>query len=282
VGYASKLALAQQAGAAAGLYDAAAAIQELKALGVRVVGRIVCFLDPKLAAYAQAGGKTNQLILDQAGTAPYRSNYGEVAFTNFADPAVQQYNIDLAVEAVGLGFDEILYDYVRRPDGPFETMRVPGLTVDPAIAVAGFVRSTQEALAKAKPDAKFGISVFGISATRPQPIAQDMRLLLPWVDYISPMVYPSHWGRGEYGVSNPNANPYEIVKRSLQDFHHLAYGTGVAIAPWLQAFSAGGINYGPNMVAAQIQAASEVGSPGFLLWNSGSRYDPAAIPPVPR
>jgi hypothetical protein len=56
----------------------------------------------------------------------------------------------------------------------------------------------------------------------------------------------------------------------------------VATAPWLQAFSAGGIDYGPNMVAAQIQAASEVGSPGFLLWNSGSRYDPAAIPPVPR
>ena len=125
-----------------------------------------------------------------------------------------------------------------------------------------------------------GISVFGIAATRPEPIAQDMRLLLPWVDYIAPMVYPSHWGPGEYGLANPNANPYEIVKRSLTDFHAIAYGSGVAVLPWLQAFSAGGIDYGPDKVIAQVQAAAEVGSPGFLLWNSGSSYDPNGLPPL--
>jgi hypothetical protein len=140
------------------------------------------------------------------------------------------------------------------------------------------VRASREALAGTA--ATLGISVFGIAATRPDPIAQDMRLLLPWVDYIAPMVYPSHWGPGEYGLANPNANPYEIVKRSLTDFHAIAYGTGVAVLPWLQAFSAAGVAYGPAQVQAQVQASAEVGSNGFLLWNSGSVYDASSLPPM--
>jgi hypothetical protein len=278
VGYASQVALANEIGATTQSYDAAATVAELKGLGVRVVGRIVNFLDPKLAAHSLAAGRMDELILNADGSGPYQSGYGAVAFTNFASPAVRQYNIDLAVEATKLGFDEILFDYVRRPDGAIETMTIPGLTVDPAIGVADFVRATRAALTGMP--VTLGISVFGISATRPEPIAQDMRLLLPWVDYIAPMVYPSHWGPGEYGLANPNANPYEIVKRSLTDFHAIAYGSGVAVLPWLQAFSAAGIDYGPDKVMAQVQAAAEVGSPGFLLWNSGSAYDPNALPPL--
>jgi hypothetical protein len=278
VGYASTVPLAIEAGAASATYDAAAAVAELKGLGMRVVGRIVNFLDPKLAAYALANGRTDELILNADGSGPYQSGYGTVAFTNFANPAVRQYNIDLAVEAVNLGFDEILYDYVRRPDGPIETMTIPGLTVDPAIGVADFVRASRAALTGLP--VTLGISVFGIAATRPEPIAQDMRLLLPSVDYIAPMVYPSHWGPGEYGLANPNANPYEIVKRSLTDFHAIAYGSGVAVLPWLQAFSAAGIDYGPDQVMAQVQAAAETGSPGYLLWNSGSVYDANSLPPL--
>jgi hypothetical protein len=49
VGYASTVPLAISSGAAAGLYDARAALDELHALDVRVIGRVVCFLDPKLA-----------------------------------------------------------------------------------------------------------------------------------------------------------------------------------------------------------------------------------------
>ena len=234
IGYASQVALANEVGATTQSYDAAATVAELKGLGVRVVGRIVNFLDPKLAAHSLAAGRMDELILNADGSGPYQSGYGAVAFTNFASPAVRQYNIDLAVEAAKLGFDEILFDYVRRPDGAIETMTIPGLTVDPAIGVADFVRATREALTGMP--VTLGISVFGIAATRPEPIAQDMRLLLPWVDYIAPMVYPSHWGPGEYGLANPNANPYEIVKRSLDGLprHRLRQRRrGPAVAPGL-------------------------------------------------
>ena len=74
------------------------------------------------------------------------------------------------------------------------------------------------------------------------------------VDYIAPMVYPSHWGRGEYDVPDPNAQPYEIVRRSLAAFRRDVHGTGARIVPWLQDFSLG-IAYGPAEVRAQIEAS---------------------------
>ena len=73
------------------------------------------------------------------------------------------------------------------------------------------------------------------------------------LDYVSAMVYPSHWGRGEYGVANPNAQPYDIVLRSLEDFQKDVRGTGARVVPWLQDFSLG-VDYGPAQVGAEIQA----------------------------
>ena len=74
------------------------------------------------------------------------------------------------------------------------------------------------------------------------------------LDYVSAMVYPSHWAPGEYGVANPNAQPYDIVQRSLEDFQKDVRGTGARVVPWLQDFSLG-VHYGPAQVGAEIQAA---------------------------
>jgi hypothetical protein len=97
-------------------------------------------------------------------------------------------------------------------------------------------------------------------------------------DYIAPMVYPSHWGPGEYGVRNPNRSPYPIVRRSLADFQRLVRGSDTQIMPWLQDFSLG-VTYGPAQVSAQIRAAKDAGIDSFLLWNAAARYTRAALPP---
>ena len=83
------------------------------------------------------------------------------------------------------------------------------------------------------------------------------------------MVYPSHFARGEYGIPNPNAAPYAIIKKSLGDYKRKTPKT--TIRPWLQDFSLG-VHYGPKEVRAQIKAAQELGYNGFLLWNAGNRY----------
>jgi hypothetical protein len=279
VGYASAVPLAATTGAAAGHYDADAALDELHGLGVRVIGRIVCFLDPKLASWAWENDRESMLVLQGSG-GPLETAYGTAAFTNVANPEVRQYQIDLAVEAAQLGFDEILYDYVRRPEGDTGAMYFPDLQGAPDVAVARFVADTNVQLA-AETDALLGVSVFGISATRPEQIAQDIRLMAPHVDYVAPMVYPSHWSPGEYDVADPNRQPADIVGASVGDFSHVVAGSGAAVVPWLQDFSAGGVAYGPVEVRAQIDASLANGAAGFLLWNSGSIYTEEALqPPV--
>ncbi len=124
--------------------------------------------------------------------------------------------------------------------------------------------------------ARLGLSVFGIAATRPKEIAQDVPMMSRHADYISPMVYPSHWAAGEYNVGNPNANPYPIVKRSLKDFKKLARKSGTTVIPWLQDFSLG-VRYGPTEVRAQIDAARAVGINEFLLWDPLVTYTSAAL-----
>lgn len=275
IGYQSSVELARLAGATRSHYDPVAALAELHALGVRVIGRVVCFLDPVLAAWAWSNGRPDLVVQAPDGSAPLANRYGSAAFTNLADPDVRQYLIDISVEAAELGFDDILYDYVRRPEGKLDSMRFPGLERSTTVEVARFVRDSRLALAPHGVD--FGVSVFGISATRPNEIAQDMRLMAPYVDYVAPMVYPSHWGPGEYGVADPNSQPGDIVERSLADFHRVVAGSDTAVVPWLQAFDSKGVTYGPALIKAQVDAADRVGSSGWLLWNAGSRYDPAAV-----
>ncbi|MGI8682247.1 MAG: putative glycoside hydrolase [Mycobacteriales bacterium] len=273
VGYDSGVPLAQLTGAAIPTYDVRTMLDELHSMGVRVVGRIVCFRDPELAQWAWSNGHRDWVIQGPDG-APYKSRYGEFSFTNFASPAVRQYNIDLATEAAQLGFDDILYDYVRRPDGALTSMRFPGSRLPPEKEVADFVRASHGPVRAA--GSYLGLSVFGIAVTRPSEIAQDVGLLGRYADYVAPMVYPSHWGRGEYGVADPNASPYEIVRRSLADFHTKLAGSGTTVTPWLQDFSLGR-HYGPEQVRAQIDAAAATGANGFLLWNASARYSAGAL-----
>jgi hypothetical protein len=100
------------------------------------------------------------------------------------------------------------------------------------------------------------------------------------VDYLAPMIYPSHWGPGQYRVDSPIHEPYEITKRSLADFQRVTAGTGVRILPWMQDFTLFGVPYGPAEVKAQIDAAAELGITGFLLWNPNVHYTDAALAPI--
>ncbi|ANZ20740.1 hypothetical protein SNOUR_37560 [Streptomyces noursei ATCC 11455] len=275
VGYGSTVPLAREIGAVKNRYDAHEVLATLHGMGARVVGRIVAFRDPMLAQASHRQGKDNRLVQAPDGSPYDGGHYGKLSFTNFADPEVRRYNIALATEAAKLGFDDILYDYVRRPDGKLSTLRFPGLgNQTPEKSIAEFVADTRRSV---RPQGAYlGVSVFGIAATRPTEIAQDIPAMAQHADYIAPMVYPSHWAAGEYGVTSPNASPYEIVNRSLADFATQVKGTGATIVPWLQDFSLG-VHYGPGEVADQIRAAAGDGMNSFLLWNAGATYQGAAL-----
>ncbi|MEU4810934.1 putative glycoside hydrolase [Nocardia fluminea] len=276
IGYASQVPLALESGAAAAIYDAPAALRQLHDMGLQVVGRIVAFRDPTLASWAWHNGRPDWVVQNPSGQ-PYSSHYGPIAFTNFADPDVRGYNIALAVEAAQLGFDGIMYDYVRRPDGSLNSMRFAGLTDTPTAAVAGFLAESRYPVHAA--GAHLSAAVYGIASTRPDQIAQDIPLMARSVDFVAPMIYPSHWGPGEYGVANPNAQPYDIIFRSLRDFTAATAGTGAKVAPWLQDFSLG-VTYGDAELRAQIDATRDAGIDSFFLWNAATRYHGGGLQPA--
>ncbi|MBA0125145.1 hypothetical protein H0B56_06285 [Haloechinothrix sp. YIM 98757] len=283
IGYDSEVPLAQDCGAASGVYDLTDAIAELHDRGVHVVGRVVAFRDAKLAEHAWSNGERDRVIQTPGGGR--YAGYG--GFTSFADPDVRTYNLDIAEEAAAAGVDAILWDYIRRPDGDVRNLVVPGVNdtesdddtedIEDAMAeaVVDFTEQAAERLAPYQVD--HGVSVYGIAATRPHEIAQDIPAMAEHVDYVSPMVYPSHWGPGEYDVAEPNRQPYEIVHRSLEDFLEQVDGTGARVVPWLED-----TNYRAwdraEKVRQQIAATEDHDIDEWLMWDPQVRYTLDAYP----
>jgi hypothetical protein len=278
VGYRSSIPKVAEIGAGPGQYDLKTAVADIHARGLRVAGRLVAFRDPVYAGASVKAGRLDEVVQDASGQA-YKSTYG--AFTNPASKAVQTYLYAIAREAADDGVDDIFLDYVRRPEGPIGNMSFPGLSeTNPdtvATMIVDFVDGAASALAPTK--SRLGVSVFGIAAKRPDDIGQNIPELARHVDYVAPMVYPSHWGPGFYNVSDPANSPYEIVSRSLEDFRGKIGGTDAVLIPWLQDFTlAPGKKYGAPEVRAQIKASREQGSIGFMLWDARVTYTPGGVP----
>ena len=83
-------------------------------------------------------------------------------------------------------------------------------------------------------------NVFGLSAHENLHIGQDPTKIGPLLDAISPMAYPSHYGPGEYNLSNPDSEPGATVTYTMGDFRAaLSDSSKTVIRPWLQDFSEG-------------------------------------------
>jgi hypothetical protein len=98
------------------------------------------------------------------------------------------------------------------------------------------------------------------------------------LDSISPMVYPSHYGAGEYNVQDPNSEPGVMVARSLRSFRLALKKSHARLVPWLQDFSLGR-TYTLEDVQQQVTAARLLGARGFLLWNPEGLYTDGALAP---
>jgi hypothetical protein len=263
-------------------YDPAAVIKEIHDLGGKVVGRIVAFKDPLLAKWAFANGHPTWGVQDKNGNAYHAGSYGTAAFTNLASPEVQQANADLAVEATKLGFDAIMFDYIRRPEGPIGSEVYPGIGNQQAQDVIANFLGTVEPQVHAA-GGLLGAAVFGISAFTAAgagDVAQNIPEMSKNLDFISPMDYPSHWGKGEYGVAVPWNSPYDILYRSLMDYNRQAAEGTAVIIPWIQDFNfPGQPTWTGDDVQAQIKAAHDDGINSFFVWNAFAKYHYAAYAP---
>ena len=267
----SSVPLASQTGAAAPYYKAKQVARQAHAHGAYLIGRIVTFEDPVLAE------KRPDLAIRSSDGSIWHTN-GGLAWTNPYDRRVWRYNVDLAAAAVKAGFDEIQFDYVRFPsDGDISLIRYPGThTQSMRWTIPAFVQYAGKRLHPL--GARVSVDVFGLSANRDLGIGQLPRRVSRYVDAVYPMVYPSHFSSGEYGISDPNAAPGETVTRSLQDFQRALEGRKARLTPWLQDFSLGR-TYDEEDVLAQVAAARGLHTRGFLLWNPEGLYTTPVLQP---
>jgi hypothetical protein len=271
--YPSEVPLANEIGATRDILDIEALAAELEERGVYSIARVAVFEDQILPIE-----RPDLAVTDSATGAQWRNNVG----STWSDPhsrEVWEYNAGVAREAAEAGFDEVQFDYVRFPsDGPMETLSYPSETDGDEDTIASFL---EYASGEIEPTgARVAADVFGLAAgDGGAGVGQNIREMAPYLDVINPMIYPSHFPVGSYGIDNPNASPYEVIENSMAEFIEDAEASNpeMEIRPWLQDFDYGDPPYGPAEVEAQIQATYDAGETGWLLWNPSNVYTEEAL-----
>ncbi len=249
-------------------------LKTLKEHGIYTIARVVCFRDNFVdEVYPE------YMIYNQDGTM-YKDNAGDT-WMNPYNQDTWKYIIDIAEQAALDGFDEICFDYIR-----FATN---GLSkVDFGEAAEGVSREqiitafTKYACNRLKPTGVYvSASVYGTiirSSVDAGIVGQNYVEMSRYLDYICPMVYPSHYANGWAGFEKPNSTPYELLLSELKvSRNKLAVleeqqDTYAEVRPWLQAFNYGGVTYDKSKIRGQVDATYENGYVSWFLWNASANY----------
>jgi hypothetical protein len=261
--------LAREIGSAQPYFDVETVVGKVHAAGMYLIGRVVVFEDPVLSAARP------ELALVRPDGSRWLNNSG-LGWVNPYDRRVWRYAVTVGEAAAKAGFDEIQFDYVRFPsDGDVSQIVYRDKRAEPkGTTIARFL---QYASARLHPlGVRVSADIFGLAATHDLGIGQVPKRLGPYVDALYPMVYPSHYSPGEYGIQDPDAFPGRTVARALLDFRRQLKGEGVTLIPWLQDFSLGR-PYALVEVTDEIAATRRQHAGGFMLWNPEGLYTREAL-----
>jgi len=267
ISYNSQVELAREIGANRyKIKDIKGLLNTLHTKGIYTIGRIVVFKDALLArkrldlALCLVNADSGELVVSDSWVDPSQKE-------------IWEYILELTREAVVLGFDEIQLDYIRYPalaTSPWQVVMDNGETKSQYInEFATYIKANL-----GHPGVPLSIDVFGLttSANNDLGIGQNFNELSNIVEIISPMVYPSHYANGSFGIAVPESEPYNVIYRSLDDARKkVGNRNNVIIRPWLQDFSLQ-YQYSSKEVIDQIKATESLGIKEWLLWNSKSRY----------
>jgi hypothetical protein len=287
---------------------------------IYVIGRISVFEDP---AYARArpelaiydvkktfssklaiNPKTGVLTQNDLKPILWEDN-NKLSWLDPASVEVWDYNISLAKDIFYHGFDEVNFDYIRFPsDGETKNMGFP--VWNRKTPLAQIIKEFFGYLRKELDGDVISVDLFGQTTVdrADMGIGQILEDALENFDYISPMLYPSHYANGFIGFKNPAEYPYEVVKYSMdsallrkriylnkikesilgEEPWEMKIPSPIEIKlaefrPWLQDFNMGA-NYTAEMVQQEIKAMQDsLGSDyrGYMLWNPSNIYTIGAV-----
>lgn len=254
-------------------------IKKLKDHGIYTIARVVAFRDPYLAE------KRPEWCLKLSDGKVFRDKQG-LAWINPYKQEVWDYLVEVGEMAAECGFDEVQFDYIRFctergvGDVVFEEEDTKGRSKTDA--VSQFAAYAYEKLSN-----KFFVAadVFGgiISSRQDgEHVGQLYGEMAENLDYICPMVYPSHYSDGYFGIGHPDMEPYSTVRAALRGSvselkkYRKEDVRQAVVRPWLQDFTASylknHIEYGPDQIREQIQAVYDAGYDQWILWNASCNY----------
>lgn len=283
-------------------------IRQCKEKDIYLIARIVAFKDPFLADVKP------QWCIHNADGSVFRDK-GGLAWLNPYEREVWDYLLAVARETLAAGFDEVQFDYVRfSTDSGMEhaDLGEEAGEADRQQIITEFVQYVSEEIHKA--GGAVSADVYGMvidSKVDQRIVGQSYVELSKYLDYISPMIYPSHYGPYNYDIPVPDAEPYRLVLTALQASKKVQAGVPLRtvsgndaapcsdeelaalspmegiraqVRPWLQDFTAswvkGHITYGPEEIRAQIQAVYDAGYEEWILWNASNRYTEDGLLPA--
>ncbi|MEG0216084.1 MAG: putative glycoside hydrolase, partial [Hungatella sp.] len=255
-------------------------MKKLKEHHIYTIARVVAFRDPYLAE------QKPELSLKLADGSTYRDNKG-LAWVNPYKTEVWDYLVEVGIEAHKAGFDEVQFDYIRfstekgMKDVVYEETDTNGRSKTQIITE--FITYAYE---KLEEEGIFvAADVFGAIMGGGQDsdsVGQSYGEMAKHLDYICPMIYPSHYGDGNFGIDHPDTQPYDTILAALRKSQidlksYEVEGKSQAIVrPWLQDFTASylahHIPYGDQEIRAQIQAVYDAGYDEWILWSAACKY----------
>lgn len=265
-------------------------VKTLHEKNIYVIGRITVFQNPLYT----------KLHPEQAvqGAGGVWKDYKGLAFVDVGARAYWDTVVELGKESYELGFDELNFDYIRYPsDGPMKEAVFIKLGKNKQEMLEEFFAYLHDALEPS--GVVLSADLFGMVTTNYDDlnIGQVLERALPYFDYISPMVYPSHYPSGFHGYTNVNEHSYDIVHFAMQSAVERTVATTTKIPalpyerigtstpalyskpaypaskmrPWLQDFDYP-VEYTPAMVREQIKANADAGLDSYMFWDPANKY----------
>ncbi len=251
-------------------------IKELHDKNIYVIGRIAVFQDPFLSKI-----RPDLYVKKSDGVSPWK-DYKGAMWLDLCSKEVWDYVIAIAKEAESVGFDELNFDYIRFPsDGNMKDIKYTHCNSDLSKAelLETFFYSLKNGLRELS--IPLSADLFGMTATNYDDlnIGQVLERAEPYFDFISPMVYPSHYPKNYNGFPNPAEKPYEVIKIAMDTASKrliTASSSPLKLRPWLQDFNMGA-NYDASMIRKQKQAVYDAGLNSWLMWSPSNRYTVGAF-----
>ena len=205
---------------------------------------------------------------------------------------VWEYLLEVGTEAKDLGFDEVQFDYLRFPNEAsagqvvYDEAVIRGRSkTDTILECTNYLYENLASQGLFVSADVFGTIIgSGVDSTA---VGQNYTEMAKILDYICPMIYPSHYSSGNFGLEHPDTEPYKTIFGALQKSGKVLLDASRAdnhesrqaiVRPWLQDFTAtylgegNYITYGDAEVAEEVRAVQDAGYEEWMLWSAANKY----------